>query len=124
MKPFIIKSALLTLAVLILGGVLYATVFKVFYLQVLPFLLVFFFGVTNLVHAYLLKSAGKSGAKFTAQFMAASFIKMFFYIVVAVVYVILERENARVFIINYLLLYVVYTIFEISELRKVVKQVN
>jgi phosphotransferase system glucose/maltose/N-acetylglucosamine-specific IIC component len=79
---------------------------------------------TNLVHAYLLRVAGNSGNRFTSQYMATSFLKLFFYLAVAIVYVIVDRENAKAFIAVFLLLYVVYTIFEVLEFLKVVKPKN
>lgn len=124
MKAFVTKSILLTIIVLALGGILYATVLRPYYLPVLPVLLIFFTGFTNLIHSYFLKSVQKAGAKFSARYMAVSFIKMFFYLAVAVVYVIFNREHAGIFLVNFMILYIVFTVFEISELRKVVKQVK
>ncbi|MFY9150722.1 MAG: hypothetical protein WAO52_01815 [Prolixibacteraceae bacterium] len=124
MKQFLLKSTFLTFIVFGLGSILYLTVLKPYFLAVLPFLLLFFYAVTNLVHAYLLKIAGKSSAKFTSQYMATSFIKMFFYVAVAVIYVIFNRENSKIFIANFLLLYTVYTVFEVYEFLKVVKQMS
>ncbi len=124
MKQFLIKSIILTVIVFIFGAILYSTILERFFLPVLPVLALFFFLVTNLVHAYLLKIAGKSSSKFTSYYMAVSFIKMFFYVAVAVVYVIFYRENSKIFIANFLLLYAVYSIFEVNEFLKVVKQMN
>lgn len=124
MKSFAIKSLLLAIVVLAFGALLYLTALRAFYISVLPVLLVFFLIVTNLVHLYLLRIAGKSGTKFMARFMAASFIKMFFYLAVAVIWVIFNRESAGIFLMNFLILYVVFTVFEVTELRKVVKQVK
>lgn len=124
MKSFAIKSILLAIVVLAFGALLYLTALRAFYIPVLPVLLVFFLIVTNLVHLYLLRIAGKSGTKFMARFMAASFIKMFFYLAVAVIWVIFNRESAGIFLMNFLFLYVVFTVFEVTELRKVVKQVK
>lgn len=124
MRHFLLKSTVLTVMVLILGAISYSTFLKPFYIFILPVLLFFFFGVTNLVHAWFLKITQKSGSRFSSQYMAASFIKMFFYLLVAVIYVILNRGNAKVFIANFLLLYVVYTVFEVTEFLKVVKQVK
>lgn len=124
MKSFAIKSLLLAIVVLAFGALLYLTALRAFYIPVLPVLLVFFLIVTNLVHLYLLRIAGKSGTKFMARFMAASFIKMFFYLAVAVIWVTFNRESAGIFLMNFLFLYVVFTVFEVTELRKVVKQVK
>lgn len=123
-KSFIIKSTFLSIIIFALGAIVYSTVFKQFYLFILPLMPAFFYIVTNLVHAYLLKIANKSSSRFTSQYMATSFIKMFFYLVVAIVYVIINKEGAKIFLANYLLLYVIYTAFEVVEISKVVRQIN
>lgn len=124
MKHFLLKSTILTFIVFGLGSILYLTIFKSYFLIVLPILLLFFYALTNLVHAYLLKIAGKSSSKFTSQYMATSFIKMFFYVAVAIIYVIFNKENSKIFIANFLLLYTVFTVFEVYEFLKVVKQMK
>lgn len=124
MKSFLLKSTILTVIVLILGAILYYTVFNQFYRSILPGILAFFYILTNLVHAYLLNIAGKSGSRFTAQYMAISFIKMFFYLAVVIVFVITNKEDAKIFLVNFLLLYVVYTIFEVYEISNFVRQLK
>jgi hypothetical protein len=122
MKRFIIQSTILTLIVFLLGGIVYSTVLKSFYLSILPFTVAFFYVVTNLVHGYLLRIADKSSVRFSSQYMAISFLKMFFYLAVAVLFVILDRVNAKIFVANFLLLYILYTSFEVYEFSKVVRQ--
>jgi len=124
MKSFVIKSSVLTFIVIILGAVVYSTVLKPFYLAILPLAVVLFYIGTNLVHAYLLKISVSSGTRFTSHYMAASFTKMFFYLAVAIVYAFINKEEARIFLVNFLLLYIVYTIFEVVEFSKVVRQKN
>lgn len=122
MKQFIIKSSVLSLIVFALGAIVYSTIFKSYYLAILPFVVLFFYAVINLVHAWLLKISEKSPARFTSQYMAASFLKMFFYLAIAIVYVIFDRLNAKIFIANFLFLYIVYTSFEVFEYSKVIRQ--
>jgi phosphotransferase system glucose/maltose/N-acetylglucosamine-specific IIC component len=105
-----------------MGAIAYSTIFRQYFLMVLPAVLVFFFIVTNLVHAYLLKVSIKSGSRFTSQYLATSFIKMFFYLAVAIIYSVVNKENAKIFLINFLLLYAVYTTLEVVEFSKVVRQ--
>lgn len=124
MKRFIIQSTILTIIVFVLGTIVYSTLLQQYYLSILPFTVLFFFLVTNLVHAYLLKIAAKSGSRFTSQYMAVSFIKMFFYLTVAVVYALLNREYAKIFLVNFLLLYAIYTTFEVLQISKFVRQKN
>ena len=124
MKSFVTKSSVLTAIVFILGAVLYSTLLKPFYLNILPAILALFFVVTNLVHAYLLKISVSSGARFTSHYMAVSFIKMFFYLAFAIVYAFLNKEGVKIFLVNFLLLYVLYTTFEVVEFSRVIRQKN
>lgn len=122
MKAFLIKSTILTIFLIGVGAILYSTALKEYYLPVLPAFLAFFFVATNLVHAYLLKIAVKSGTKFTSQYMAISFLKMFFYLAVAIFFVAFNREVAKPFLLNFLLLYMAYTVLEVFEFSKIVRQ--
>jgi len=122
MKRFIIQSTILTIIVFILGTVVYSTFLQRYYLSILPFTVLFFYIVTNLVHAYLLKIAVQSGSRFTSQYMAVSFLKMFFYLAVAIVYALINREYAKTFLGNYLLLYAIFTTFEVLQFSKFVRQ--
>lgn len=122
MKRFIIQSTILTIIVFILGTVVYSTFLQRYYLSILPFTVLFFYIVTNLVHAYLLKIAVQSGSRFTSQYMAVSFLKMFFYLAVAIVYALINREYAKIFLGNYLLLYATFTTFEVLQFSKFVRQ--
>jgi phosphotransferase system glucose/maltose/N-acetylglucosamine-specific IIC component len=122
MKRFIIQSTVLTIIVFTLGAVVYSTFLQPYYLPILPIAVLFFYLVTNLVHAYLLKIAGKSGSRFTSQYMAVSFLKMFFYLTVGIVYAFLNKESAKLFLGNFLVLYAVYTTFEVLQFSKFVRQ--
>jgi hypothetical protein len=122
MKRFILQSTVLTIIVFMLGAIVYSTFLQQYYLPILPFAVFFFYIVTNLVHAYLLKIAVKSGSRFTSQYMAVSFLKMFFYLIVAIVYALLNREYAKIFLGNFLLLYAAYTTFEVLQFSKFVRK--
>ena len=124
MKQFLIKSTVLTLIVLTAGIFLYSTILGPYYLSILPLIVVLFYMVTNLVHAYLLNISGKSSGRFASRYMAISFMKMFFYLAVAIGYVFFNRDQAKVFIANFIVLYFIYTIFEVNEFLKVVKNIK
>ncbi len=124
MKRFILQSTILTIIVFILGAVVYSTFLQQYYRLILPFTVLFFYFVTNLVHAYLLKIAVKSGSRFTSQYMAVSFLKMFFYLAVAILYALLNGAYAKIFLGNFLVLYAIYTAFEVLQISKFVRQKN
>jgi len=123
-KRFILKSTILTTIVFVVGICLYSTVLCPFFIPILWFVVPFFYVITNIVHLYLVKIASKSSSKFTSQYTAINFLKMFFYLAIAIAYVIIDKEHAKIFIANYIQLYIVYTIFEVIEFTKVVKQMN
>lgn len=121
---FLLKSFILTIVSLIVGVCMYSTVLHPYYFTALWAIVPFFFVVTNLVHSFLIKIAVKSSSKFTSQYSAINFLKMFFYLVIAVIFMVTDREHAKIFIANYILIYIVYTIFEVTEFTKVIKQMN
>jgi hypothetical protein len=123
MKRFFIQSTVLTIIVFIVGTIVYSTILQPYYRSALPFTALFFYLATNLVHAYLLKISIKSGSRFTSQYMAVSFV-LFFHLAVAVVYALLNREYAKIFLVNFLLLYAIYTAFEVLQFSKFVRQGN
>lgn len=124
MKRFFIQSSILTIVVLVLGAIVYSTLLKSFYNVILPIAVIFFYIATNLVHAFLLKIAEKSGTKFTSQYMAVSFLKMFAYLALAVIYALLNREYAKIFLVNFLVMYAIYTTFEVMQFSRFVRQKN
>lgn len=121
MKSFILKSLVLTILIFLIGIALYSTILKQFYFRSLPVFVFVYLLATNLVHAYFLKNADSKGSRFNSQYMAASFLKMFFYLIIAIVFVILNKEIAKPFLINFLVLYVIFTIFEVYEISKAVR---
>jgi len=122
MKHFFKQSTILTVIVFVVGFLAYSTFLKPYYHILLPLTLIFFYGTTNLVHAYLLKIAVDSGARFTSKYMAVSFIKMFSYLMIAVAVAFAIREYAKIFLLNFLAGYVIFTTFEVIQFSKFIRQ--
>jgi hypothetical protein len=121
MKRFLVRSTLLTLLFFFIGLILYTQVIPQYYQHIYPVALIFFFLATNLVHAYLLRIAGKDMAKFTTRYMALSFLKMLFYLIIAIVFIYINKDQTKSFLINYLSVYVGFTVLEVAEISRVVK---
>lgn len=124
MKKFLFKSSILTVVIFVIGLLLYQTILKPYFTVTLIFIPIFFFVFTNLMYLFLQKIASKSSAKFTSQYMAISFLKMFVYLLIVVVFIIANKSEAKIFAVNFLLMYVVYTIFEVSEFSKEIRQLG
>ena len=121
MKQFIVKLLGVTAIIALLGWLAFSLFFAKYYLPVLPFLLLFFFVVTLLIHAYQLQLAKKDIGKFARSNMLITFFKLILYSVVAVVYMAIDSENAIVFVICLMLLYLVFTFIEVAEITRTQK---
>ena len=65
--------------------------------------------------------AQKDLAKFTRSNMLLTFLKLIIYSVFAVVYIAVDRNHALVFVICLMILYVVFTFLEVSDLTRISK---
>ena len=81
----------------------------------LPFLYLFFFSATGIIHYILLKVAQKRTAGFINYFMLLTFGKLMFFLTIILVYALAFREDAVQFIITFFILYVFFTAFEIQQ---------
>ena len=126
MKPlmgrFLFRTSLLSFAFILIGFFVYSHLLPDLYIPFLPVALIFLYLVTNLVHYYLLRIAGKNIAKFTARFMGMSFIKMFIYLLFAISFALFHQDQAKVFLINFLVIYFAFSILEVYEITRVVKR--
>jgi hypothetical protein len=118
MKSFLVKLVGLTATIALIGGLIFSLFLPQYYLTVLPFLLLFFFVVTLLIHIYQLNLAKKSISKFTRSSMLITFFKLVIYSTVAVAYIAFDTRNAIPFVVCLMLLYFIYTFFEVAEITK------
>ena len=121
LKGFIAKLIGLTAVIALVGWLVFFFLLSDFYLPVLPYLLLFFFIVTVLIHWYQLKLAKKSIASFARNNMLITFFKLILYSIVAIIYIALDSTNAIPFVICLMLLYLIYTFFEVAEITRISK---
>jgi len=124
MKSFITKLTALTLAIALLGWLVFSLFLPEYYLPIFPILLAFFFIVTWGIHAYQLKMAKKDIGKFARSNMLITFFKLMTYSILAVIYIALEREHAIQFVVGLMFLYLVYSFFEVKEISKINQKKN
>ncbi len=123
-KRFLSRSVILLATLLALGWILYTQLIPQHLFEPWPFILIFFFVTTNLVHFYLLRIAESNMPKFTSRYMVLSTMKLLFYLLAAMVFFLAKSEHAKIFLINYLIAYVCFTILEVAEISHVVKLKN
>lgn len=85
-----------------------------------PFIIVFFFAITLILHRILLRSSGERFARFANQFMLITFVKMIFYVAVMLIYVFLVNpDDAIPFVVTFFVCYLAFTSFEVVEILRV-----
>lgn len=90
----------------------------------LPFLYVFFFAATLLVHYILLQVSRKRAASFINYFMLLTFGKLMFFLSIVLVYALVFRDDATPFIIAFFILYLFFTIFEVIQSLSLTRAIN
>ncbi|MGC9470367.1 MAG: hypothetical protein ACP5D1_02365 [Bacteroidales bacterium] len=124
--PISLKSYLMYLLGMILfvlaaGLLVTEKIFPAIHLpELIP--MVFFFALATLVfHLYLLRVIRQNLEKFTLRFMVATGVKLLFYMITAGLYLLLEPHRAIPFLLAFFLLYLLYTVFEMSILVRIIQ---
>lgn len=110
---FLKKLMIFTIVLAIVGYIVSLFLPGKYISPTLPFLYLFFFSSTAIVHQVLLKISVEKPASFTNYFMLLTFGKLIFYLTIILVYSLLIREDSVRFIITFFILYVFYTVFEV-----------
>lgn len=92
------------------------------HLNSLWLILIFFIGVTALVHNILLRSNEKNPKQFIRNFMGTTAAKLFAYLLIMIVYIFVDRAGARVFLVGFLVHYLVFTVFEVVSILRQLKK--
>ena len=111
-----------TLVIFVVGAILFSTIFRSYFLLILPFVLLFYYISTLVLHKFMLRISQKDISRFSFKFMMLSLIKMFIYIIFGVIYIIIDEENAVTFLIVYLILYVAYAVFEVRSVMELINE--
>ena len=113
-----IALVVVTVALVIVGFILYNLLDKSYYLPVFPYMLFFFFMVNAIVQYFKLKIFRIKATSFPRHLMAINGAKIFVYVIYIFAYFFSHRENAQVFLIVFLFLYFVYFIFDLVAIRQ------
>lgn len=121
-SKFLKDLTIFTIIILAVGSLLFLTILKKYFLNIFPFVLVFYYASTLLLHKYMLRITRNDVSRFSFKFMMLSFLKMFIYIIFGVLYIIFDEDNAVNFLIIYLVLYVTYAVYEVKSVMKLINE--
>ncbi len=114
-KNFFLKIFYLTLSIAFGGAILFFTVLKPYFQPIYPIALVFIASITAWVYSILMKASTKNARAFSTSFMLSILIRLFGYSIFLVFYLFFNRGTEIVlpFVLVFLSLYFIYTVFEI-----------
>ena len=111
-KSFLIKLALIAA----IAGSLYFSLQQIlpaeFYFPPFGYLLLLFIIVTLLFHVGLQRSFEKGSKHFIRYYMGASGMKMFVFLVIIIIFALLNKKQAVAFTLCFFFFYLFFTVFE------------
>lgn len=117
-KRFFIRELVFTILVAGISFVLFTWILPQYYLSVFWTLLAGIAIITGLVHFSNLRFGQKEFSKFSSRFVMMTGMKMIIYLFILIFYVFSYPENAKVFLIYFIILYLLYTAFEVISIIK------
>jgi len=115
---FLYKLAILTIIVILIAVLTFKFLFEKYYLGIFPFVLLFFVATTIIVHYRLVRANRYGPGKFTRAFLTYTGVKMLLNLIFILVYVLVDKVNAIPFVVGFLILYIIFTVFEIVTILK------
>ena len=128
MKPiflrFVLSLSVFSLVIILAGLVIFNYLLTENTLTTFSFVFacLLFHVVILIVHYVLLKSSEQRAQNFVRNFIATTFLKLLTYLLILVIFIVLNRENVKAFIITFLILYLSYTVFETIAIIKFFKK--
>jgi hypothetical protein len=117
-KNFSFYLSLITILITTAGWIIIKTWMPDRYFKGFLLLPLLFLCITLALHWYLVRSSRKEIIKFTPRFMGATGIKMMLYVILIVVYLLIDRAHAVSFLIWFLICYFLYTVVEILSILR------
>jgi hypothetical protein len=121
-KRFLLLEVLFTAFVSLGAYVIFSTIFSEYYLSVFWILLGLVAILTAVFHYSIVQIQEKQPVKFATRFMMVTGIKMMIYLVFITSYAFLNPDKAKAFLISFLILYLLYTVFEVILIVRYLKR--
>ncbi|MFO7656202.1 MAG: hypothetical protein R6W78_03980 [Bacteroidales bacterium] len=118
---YYIRITLIAVMLASIAALLFSTVLKKYYLTEFWFLLAFFYLVHLAAHTFLLHADKKKKVKLNTAYLISFSVKFISYLVLLIVYLILNKGITYPFAISFFGLYLVFTIAEVRSTNKIIK---
>lgn len=113
-----LKSIVIASLAFAIVGLLVYFYLPEYYTPAFPFLVIFFITSGIIIFQLMAKAVAKRPAMFVNMFMLTTTLKLLVYMGVMITYALLNKDDAKPFIVSFFVLYLVYTIIEVLALLK------
>jgi hypothetical protein len=120
---YIKRILLFSLIILIISALLFVFLLKPYFLPVYILLFLLNLIISIITFGIIAKNINQKSAKFTNVFISVTGIKFLVYLGIYASYIFVYKENAIPFTIAFFILYLAYSIFEITEILKFFKNI-
>jgi O-antigen/teichoic acid export membrane protein len=124
LNKFIIKILAAALILFVFGWIIFTFFVPAKYIDILPWMLLIFLIVTLVTFIFQLQVAKKDMARFSRISILVSFLRLVLYSAFAFIYIAKRSENAAVFVVCLVILYLVFTFLEVTELARISKNIK
>ncbi len=119
---FLKKIFYLCLSISGMAILLYQSVLKGYYLSIFPLQFAVVILVTVISHLRLMTSVEQNARRFSTTFLSVMSAKLFIYLFFILICLLVDRSNAINFVVTFLLMYLIFTIFEVIEISNFFKK--
>lgn len=88
------------------------------------YLIAFFYALTVIVHMLLINASKEKFARFNNKYMLSTVVKLLLYMAIMVAYVLIKPGDAVNFLITFLVLYILFTGFEVLSIVRATRKIK
>jgi hypothetical protein len=121
-RKFIFKILIFTVLIFGVASILFVTILENYYFNAFPYLILLIATVTTIGHLWVVKASGANTMKFTTAFMASVTLKLMVYLFFMLIYLLIDRTQVISFVLTFITLYVLFTIFEVIQVLGFIKK--
>ena len=120
-KRFFFSATILLGISVAISQIIFSTIFVTYFFPARIISIIFVWLITCAFHYWVMKTVTDKPKAFTGVFMLQAAIKLLLYITCIAVYLFVYREQGVPFTVHFLIVYLVFTIFEVASIFKFVK---
>ncbi len=95
---------------------LFASVFKPYFTYIIPITQLFIIFTSLFFHSKMTGALSKSNIQFNTAFLSTTALKLLFNILFISLYIGFIKENVKVFVVYFLVMYFIYLIFDVKSI--------